>query len=64
MGGGLWCPDKPKLHLLRTSIVDRPWRWERVLMDDTFRDTFLTMTTRNLARSLRCGRRMSPLNTR
>ncbi|KAK4457390.1 hypothetical protein QBC42DRAFT_188703 [Cladorrhinum samala] len=43
VGGGLWHPDGPALAKLRASIDERPERWKRVLMDPTFRDTFLAL---------------------
>ncbi|EAA31167.1 hypothetical protein GE21DRAFT_8827 [Neurospora crassa] len=41
VGGGLWHPDGPALAKLRASVDERPGRWRRVLMDKTFRETFL-----------------------
>lgn len=41
VGGGLWHPDGPALAKLRASVDERPGRWRRVLMDSTFRETFL-----------------------
>lgn len=41
VGGGLWHPEAQALGALRRSIDERPERWRRVLMDDTFRETFL-----------------------
>lgn len=41
VGGGLWHPDGPALGRLRSSIDERPGRWRKVLMDKTFKETFL-----------------------
>ncbi|KAJ4419166.1 hypothetical protein N0V85_001122 [Neurospora sp. IMI 360204] len=41
VGGGLWHPDGPALGRLRSSIDERPGRWRRVLMDKTFKESFL-----------------------
>ncbi|KAI1141773.1 hypothetical protein F5Y05DRAFT_272995 [Hypoxylon sp. FL0543] len=41
VGGGLWHPDNDALARLRASIDERPHRIRRVLMNPTFRKTFL-----------------------
>ncbi|KAI1371075.1 hypothetical protein F4677DRAFT_436698 [Hypoxylon crocopeplum] len=41
VGGGLWHPDNHALANLRASIDERPHRIRRVLMNPTFRKTFL-----------------------
>ncbi|KAK2599697.1 hypothetical protein N8I77_011429 [Diaporthe amygdali] len=41
IGGGLWHPDASHLAKLRASIDERPRRWRRVLLEDSFRATFL-----------------------
>lgn len=41
VGGGLWCPDKDALARLRASVDERPNRIRRVLMEPSFRKTFL-----------------------
>ncbi|KAI0836387.1 hypothetical protein F5Y06DRAFT_274059 [Hypoxylon sp. FL0890] len=41
VGGGLWHPDNDALARLRANIDERPHRIRRVLMNPTFRKTFL-----------------------
>lgn len=41
VGGGLWRPGGGAVQKLRASVDERPRRWRRVLMDPTFRETFL-----------------------
>ncbi|KAI0888145.1 uncharacterized protein GGS22DRAFT_93754 [Annulohypoxylon maeteangense] len=41
IGGGIWHPDAEALALLRASVDERPHRIRRVLMNPTFRKTFL-----------------------
>ncbi|XDG06204.1 hypothetical protein ABKA04_005819 [Annulohypoxylon sp. FPYF3050] len=41
IGGGLWHPEAESLARLRASIDERPHRIRRVLMNPTFRKTFL-----------------------
>ncbi|KAI8958120.1 hypothetical protein F5Y11DRAFT_337248 [Daldinia sp. FL1419] len=41
VGGGLWHPENESLALLRASVDERPHRITRVLMNPTFRKTFL-----------------------
>ncbi|KAI1458146.1 hypothetical protein F4805DRAFT_425695 [Annulohypoxylon moriforme] len=41
VGGGIWHPDADSLASLRASVDERPHRIRRVLMDPTFRKTFL-----------------------
>lgn len=47
IGGGIWQPDANSLQKLRASIDERPRRWYRVLMDETFRRTFLPKAKAN-----------------
>ncbi|KAI3394516.1 hypothetical protein diail_2605 [Diaporthe ilicicola] len=46
VGGGLWHPDAAQLAKLRASIDERPRRWRRVLLEDSFRAAFLPGSTR------------------
>ncbi|KAI0894746.1 hypothetical protein F4806DRAFT_472435 [Annulohypoxylon nitens] len=41
IGGGLWHPEAESIARLRASIDERPHRIRRVLMNPTFRKTFL-----------------------
>ncbi|KAL5364201.1 hypothetical protein BJX96DRAFT_187630 [Aspergillus floccosus] len=42
VGGGLWAPEPPMIHLLRQSIDERPEDWRRVLNSEPFRSMFLS----------------------
>lgn len=46
VGGGLWHPDKTALARLRASIDERPRRWRRALLDESFRAAFLPRAAR------------------
>lgn len=46
VGGGLWHPDAGQLARLRASIDERPRRWRRALLDDSFGAAFLPAAKR------------------
>jgi uncharacterized protein (TIGR02453 family) len=40
MGCGIWHPEGDTLHAIRTAIASRPARWQAVLEDPAFRQSF------------------------
>ena len=49
-GAGIWCPPNPVLDQIRTAIVEKPKKWEKVINDKTIIKHFGGITGDGLKR--------------